>query len=230
MAARTMLAALLGILALLTPELSHAANEVTRTRSFDAAELRSVEIKAGVGDVSVEIGTTDAVEVRVTLRAKRTTGIFSALPDVSKLDIAAKTRGDKLSLEVDAKNIEETWVLRLPKKTLSALEVKLGVGDVKINASAKFVLVDVGVGDADIDLPQGAVTVQIGTGDGKIRTPVANAGSIEGKTGVGDASLKGLDGTVSGSAVGGSVRGQGRGKQPIEARVGVGDLKIELTN
>lgn len=226
---RTVFAVALSLFALAGASATMAADEVIRARSFDTADLRSVQLKVGVGDIRIESGTTDTIEARVTIRAKRTTGIFSSLPDVEKLDIAAKTRGDRLSLEIDAKNIEETWVLRLPKKILSSVEVALGVGDINVNTPAKFISVDLGVGDADIETPQGAVTLQVGTGDGKIRTPISNAGSIDGKTGVGSASLKGLEGTVSSSTVGGSVRGQGRGQQPIEARIGVGDLSIELT-
>ncbi|MBM4209300.1 MAG: DUF4097 domain-containing protein [Gammaproteobacteria bacterium] len=207
-----------------------AADEVTRTRSFKAAEIASVALRSGVGEVRIEQGTGDVLEAQVTIKPKRTTGIFSALPDVKNLDMSATTRGDQLSLEVDAKNIEERWLLRLPKKMLSAVEVKLGVGDIKATASAKRIEVDVGVGDADIDIAVGAITLQVGTGDASIRTPRVNAGTIDGKTGVGGVSLKGLDGTVKGSTVGGSVSGQGAGQQPIEARVGVGDLNIVLSD
>lgn len=207
-----------------------AADEVTRSRSFKATEISSLALRSGVGAVRIEQGTGDTLEVQVTIKPKRTTGIFSSLPDVKNLDMSATTRGDQLTLEVDAKNIEERWLLRLPKKTLSAIEVKAGVGDVKVTAPAKRIEVDLGVGDADIDVQLGAITLQVGTGDASIRTPRVNAGTIDGKTGVGGVSLKGLDGTVKGSAVGGSVSGQGAGQQPIEARVGVGDLNIVLSD
>jgi hypothetical protein len=45
---------------------------------------------------------------------------------------------------------------------------------------------------------------------------------------VGSASLHGLEGVVRSGGVGGKVSGTGRGQQPIEARVGVGDLEIVL--
>ena len=209
--------------------LSAAPDEVTRSRTLSAAGVASVVLGVGVGEIRVEQGSGDAIEARVTIRAKRNTGIFSSLPDVQKLDLAATMRGDQLTLDVDAKNIEEDWLIRLPKTPLSALELKLGVGDVRVDAAAKRVEVDIGVGDAKLEVPSGAVTVKIGTGDAGIRTPLANAGAIDGKTGVGNVSLAGLDGTVKSSAVGGSVSGRGRGQQALEAKVGVGEVDIVLT-
>ncbi|NDE01666.1 MAG: hypothetical protein EBZ91_07935 [Gammaproteobacteria bacterium] len=177
-----------------------AAGEVTRTRTLSAADVSALVVTAQVGDVRVEQGDGDSIVAQVTLKAKRTTGVFSSLPDVSTLEMSVTTRGDQLRLGVDAKNIEER----------------------------RRIEVDLGVGDATIDVPTGAISVQIGTGDATLRTTLANAGSVEGKTGVGKVSLSGLDGTVNSRAVGGSVSGTGRGREPINAMVGVGNLSITL--
>ena len=207
---------------------TNAASEAAKTRTIDAQSISSIKLKAGVGSVRIESGSGDTLEARVTLRAKRTTGIFSSLPDVEKLEISATSRGDQLELGVDEKNIQEDWVLRLPNKKMSALEIMVGVGDVKVLASAKRIEVDLGVGDAHIDVVSGAITIKVGTGDAHIKTALANAGDIKGVTGVGSTSLKGLEGTVKSNAVGGRVSGKGGGQQPIDATVGVGDLSIEL--
>ena len=209
---------------------AQAAAEATRNKSFDSRAVGSLSLKVAVGGVRIEPGRSDDIEVSVTLKAKRTTGIFSALPDVSMLDISSTTRGDELSLEVDAKNVEEQWLIRLPRKLLSAIEVKLGVGEVAVNAPAGRFDIDVGVGDANIDIPGGAVAVTVGTGDARIKTRLADAGTIKGKSGVGSTALTGVQGTVKSSTVGGSVSGQGQGKQPIEATVGVGDLSVTLVD
>ena len=206
----------------------NAAGESTKVRTVDAQSISSVTLKASVGSVRIEPGSGDTIEARVVLRARRTTGIFSSLPDVEKLEISATTRGDQLELDVDAKNIQEDWVLKLPSKKLSAVEVMVGVGDVKVTAPAKRIELDLGVGDAEIDVVTGAIKVSVGTGDLRIKTSLSNAGEIKGTTGVGSASLKGLEGTVKSNAVGGRVSGQGSGQQPIDATVGVGDLSIEL--
>jgi hypothetical protein len=207
---------------------TNGAGEATKVRTIEAQSISSVTLKASVGSVRVEAGGGDTIEARVVLRARRTTGIFSSLPDVEKLEISATTRGDQLELDVDAKNIQEDWVLKLPSKSMSALEIMVGVGDVKVTAPAKRIELDLGVGDAEIDVVTGAIKVSVGTGDLRIRTALSNAGEIKGTTGVGSTSLKGLEGTVKSNAVGGRVSGQGSGQQPIDATVGVGDLSIEL--
>lgn len=222
------------VLGLLLPVLglvgaAEAASEITRSRSLPAEKIQSLSLQAGVGGVRIEPGKGETIEVSVTLKARRTTGLLSPLPDVSTLDMSVTTRGDDLRLEVDAKNIEENWVLRLPKKLLSAVSVQVGVGDLVMTAPAKRIEVAVGGGDVLIDVPSGAIELTVGTGDGTINTPLANAGRVEGTTGVGGASLQGVDAAVKGKVVGSRVSGTGRGREPIEATVGVGDLSITLT-
>jgi hypothetical protein len=142
--------------------------------------------------------------------------------------MSVTTRGDQLRLGVDAKNIEERWLIRMPRKMISAIEVKAGVGDVSITAPARRIEVDLGVGNATIDVASGAISLQVGTGDATVRTTLANAGAIEGKTGVGAVSLSGLDWTVNSRAVGGSASGRGRGQEPIDVAVGVGSLSLSF--
>lgn len=211
-----------------SPGFASAPEEVVRARSFPAADLGSVLLKAGVGAVTVEVGGGENLEVEVTLRPRRTTGLFSPLPEAEQLQLGAKLRGDQLVLGVDAKNIEEKWRVRLPARPLSAVEIKLGVGDVRIEAPARRFEVDVGVGDVKVKVPGGAVALRVGTGDARIESKLGDAGAIFGKTGVGTAALHGLEGVVRSGGVGGKVSGTGRGQQPIEARVGVGDLEIVL--
>lgn len=213
---------------LLLGQPANASESVTKIRSIEVREINSVTLKTSVGSVRVEPGSGDVIEARVVLRPKRTTGIFSSLPDVEKLDISATTRGDQLELGVDSNNVQEDWVLRLPRKTLSALELRVGVGDVIVTAPAKRIEIDLGVGDAEIDVVTGAITVKVGTGDARIKTALRNAGEIKGTSGVGSVSLKGLEGTVKSNVVGGRVSGSGRGQQPIDVTVGVGSLSIEL--
>jgi hypothetical protein len=214
----------------LAPSLTRAvaAEEVVRTQRFPAADLGSVLLKAGVGGVTVETGGGDHLEVEVTLRPRRTTGLFSPLPEVEQLKLGSKVRGDQLILSVDAKNIDEKWRLRLPARVLSAVEIKLGVGDVRVDAAARRFEVDVGVGDVGLKVPGGAVEVRVGTGDARIEARLGEAGTVFGKTGVGTAALSGLESAVRSGGVGGKISATGRGQQPIEARVGVGDLEIVL--
>ena len=221
---RPLLAALLA----LAPALAPAADSVTRTRMLATDPVASIVVEAGVGEVRIEQGEGNAIEARVTITPKRTTGPVGKLPDVSKLEMSATMRGDQLRLEVDSKNIEERWVLRLPKKVFSAIEVKLGVGEVSVTTNARRVEVDLGVGELKLEAPAGAIAVNLGTGDADIRSTRANAGSVEGTTGVGGLTVTGVDGAVERHMVGGSIQGKGKGREPIEVKVGVGELKVTL--
>jgi hypothetical protein len=223
---RPLLAALLA----LAPAIAPAADSVTRTRMLATDPVASIVVEAGVGEVRIEQGEGNAIDVRVTITPKRNTGPVGKLPDVSKLEMSATMRGDQLRLEVDSKNIEERWVLRLPKKVFSALEAKLGVGEVKITVPARRIEVDLGVGDARVDAASGAISVRVGTGNAEIRTTRENVGTVEGTTGVGGLTVTGVDGTVDRHWVGGSIAGKGRGREPIEVTVGVGDLTVTLTD
>jgi hypothetical protein len=221
---RPLLAALLA----LAPAIAPAADSVTRTRMLATDPVASIVVEAGVGEVRIEQGEGNAIDVRVTITPKRTTGPVGKLPDVSKLEMSATMRGDQLRLEVDSKNIEERWVLRLPTKVFSAIEVNLGVGNASVTTNARRVEVDLGVGEATVTAPAGAIAVNVGTGDADIRSTRANAGTVEGTTGVGGLTVTGVDGTVERHMVGGSIKGKGKGREPIEAKVGVGELKVTL--
>ena len=85
-----------------------------------------------------------------------------------------------------------------------------------------------GVGDVKVDASAGAVSVNVGTGNAEIRSTRANAGTVEGTTGVGGLTVTGVDGTVERHMVGGSIQGKGKGREPIEVAVGVGELKVTL--
>jgi hypothetical protein len=111
----------------------------------------------------------------------------------------------------------------------SEFEVKLGVGQGAITAPARRITLDIGVGDAKVDSATGAITVRVGTGNAELRTARANAGAVEATTGVGGLTVKGVDGKVERHMVGGSIDGKGRGREPIEAKVGVGDVTVTLT-
>lgn len=226
---RPMLASALLAASLSLPAVASASDSVTRTRMLAAEPIASIVVEAGVGEVRIEQGEGSAIEARVTITAKRNTGIIGSLPDVSKLEMSATTRGDQLRLEVDSKNIEERWVLRLPKKMFSALEVKLGVGNAVVSVPARRIEVDLGVGDARVDSASGAIEVNVGTGNAEIRSARANIGNVDGTTGVGGLTVTGVDGLVERHVVGGTIEGKGRGREPLEVTVGVGDLKVTLT-
>ena len=221
--------ALVSALLALLPAVAPAADKVTRTRMLASEGINAIVVEAAVGSVRLEPGEGNAIEATVTLEAKPNGVRLGDLPDVTKVQMSATTRGDQLRLGVDEKNIEEHWIVRVPKRMFSEFEVKLGVGQGAITAPARRITLDIGVGDAKVDSATGAITVRVGTGNAELRTARANAGAVEATTGVGGLTVKGVDGKVERHMVGGSIDGKGRGREPIEAKVGVGDVTVTLT-
>lgn len=221
--------ALVSALLALLPAVAPAADKVTRTRMLASEGINAIVVEAAVGSVRLEPGEGNAIEATVTLEAKPNGVRLGDLPDVTKVQMSATTRGDQLRLGVDEKNIEEHWIVRVPKRMFSEFEVKLGVGQGAITAPARRITLDIGVGDAKVDSATGAITVRVGTGNAELRTARSNAGAVEATTGVGGLTVKGVDGKVERHMVGGSIDGKGRGREPIEAKVGVGDVTVTLT-
>lgn len=225
--AKPALAALVTVMiAAAPPTLASPAS--TKTQTFEAKSIHTIVLTADVGTVRVEASSADVIEARVTLRPKRNTG-FNALPDVNAINMTATVSGGRLALDVKEKNVEESWVLRLPRKMVSALELQVGVGEVSVTNHAQQLQLSLGVGDATVLAPIGAVNVSVGTGDVLVTTSLTNAGGIDGTAGVGNVSLRGLNGSMKSHMIGGKVSGKGRGRHSIQVTVGVGDVKIELT-
>lgn len=225
--AKSALAALVTVMITASP-LTLASPASTKTKTFEAKSIHTIVLMADVGTVRVEPSPADVIEVRVTLRPKRNTG-FSTLPDVNIINMTATVSGGRLTLDVKEKNVEESWVLRLPRKMLSALELRVGIGEVSVTNHAQQLQLDLGVGDATVLAPIGAVNVSVGTGNVLVKTSLNNAGAVDGAAGVGHVSLKGLNVSMKSHMIGGKVSGKGRGHHPIQVKVGVGDAKIEIT-
>ena len=207
---------------------AHAADSVTRSGRFESAALTALHLQAGVGDVKIEQGEGTAIEVQVTLQAVGEHW-FGRKTDLEAINLSSVTQGRQLTLKVGARDVKESWKVRLPSRPLDDLTVNAGVGNLTINAAAGKVNVKLGVGDVDLTIPAGSVKLQLGTGDATVRTPVNNAGALSGSTGVGGAHLKGAGSSSKANGVGASLSGQGSGKSSIEAQVGVGELSLQLT-
>ncbi|NDE01660.1 MAG: hypothetical protein EBZ91_07905, partial [Gammaproteobacteria bacterium] len=90
-----------------------AEGPVTRQKDFAASGITAISLDAGVGSVRIEQGDADRIKVTARLEAKRMSNPLSALPDVSKLDIRHAIVNGTLELRVDAKNLNEDWVVTL---------------------------------------------------------------------------------------------------------------------
>ena len=102
----TLVSALLALL----PTVAPAADKVTRTRMLASDGINAILIQARVGSVRLEPGEGNAIEAKVTLEAKRNSDPVSDLPDVTKVQMSATTRGDQLRLGVDEKKLRLAYV------------------------------------------------------------------------------------------------------------------------
>lgn len=206
-----------------------AEGPVTRQKDFAAAGITALSVDAGVGSVRIEQGDGDRIKVTARLEAKRMSNPLSALPDVSKLDIRHAVVNGTLELRVDAKNLSEDWVVTLARAPLNRIDVELGVGDVEVQGNARRISVDAGVGDVRVDATAAEINVDVDVGDARVVTSQKNAGSIEAKTRVGEVTLKGSKTSSMSGSVGASVSSQAEGSNPVIIKVGVGDVRVDLT-
>lgn len=206
-----------------------AEGPVTRQKDFAASGITAVALDAGVGSVRIEQGDADRIKVTARLEAKRMSSPLSALPDVSKLDIRHAVVNGTLELRVDVKNLHEDWVVTLARSPLNRIDVELGVGDIEVQGNARRISIESGVGDVRVDAAAAEINVDVDVGDARVVTSQKSAGSIDAKTRVGEVTLKGSKTSSMSGSVGASVSSQAEGSNPVIIKVGVGDVRTDLT-
>lgn len=207
----------------------------TLTGSAPAAGLETVQLDAGVGDVTIT-AVDGAAEVAVEVRLEpRRGGFFSSMKKAQREVDSAELRMDAskgvLRLEVetdtDDHHFEETWTVTLPARL--GLDLDLGVGEVEIRGVTGGLTVDLGVGDLLAEGVSGDLEIELGVGDAKVVASAADYGSVSGSGGVGDARLTVRGEQISSSGfVGHSAEWTGDGEQTITISVGVGDARVIL--
>ncbi len=203
--------------------------------AVDAADLQTVQLDAGVGDIELiaSDGATD-VTVEVELKPRRG-GFFSSLKKAQREVDEAELRMDvskgilRLEIETssDDRHFEEKWTVELPARLDFNLD--LGVGDVDVRGLSGRFTADIGVGDLTAETVSGDLNIDIGVGDAEVRAAAADYGSVDGSGGVGDARLTVRGEKISSSGfVSRSAEWTGDGAHVIEISVGVGDAEVTL--
>jgi len=213
-----------------------AAGPKTMTRTIQAADIDTLDLSSGIGDVTITARKgLDEVAIEVVLTPRRG-GIFSskrqAERDVEAASLEAAVKSQSLKLRIsptddEDRRFEEKWIIEMP----SRLSIKLehGVGDVLIRAATAGIELDSGVGDVDVEAAEGNISVDLGVGTAVVRAPAAVYGAVEAAGGVGSASI-----TVRGEEIKGggfvshAASWSGDGSYRLEVSVGVGDAVIEL--
>lgn len=185
-----------------------AATEVTRHHSIDTSGVTKIEVKNGVGTVSIAPTTGETLSAEVFIEGNRS-GVFRRKTDVSEFDIEVERSGNTLKLSFGENNTQANWHIQMP--VIDALYVNLGVGQV------------------DIEVLDTAVDVNNGVGEVNISAKVDYTGKISVNTGVGNAKITGAFNVETKRAIV-SERSEatGEGNRTINVEVGVGDAQVKL--
>ena len=216
------------------PTVGLAGNVRTLSAVVDAAELESVLLEVGVGDVEIVIGDDSSVQVEVHLKPRRG-GIFSSLKkaerQVERATLMAQTSGSDLELKITNvsgdRRFEEDWTLLMPARL--AVNLEHGVGDAIITGMKNDIDIDLGVGNATISSASGSIFAEIGVGELTVQAPASLYGDVEASSGVGSVRITVGDERLTGEGfVGHSAEWRGDGPHRISANTGVGDVIVKL--
>ena len=191
-----------------------ADNERTFDLDRPADGVARVVLEVGVGDVEVLADGSGRITAHVEVSVdKGGRSSERARRRLEELRLESELEGDTLHLRITGggggHRYGEDWTLRVPAAV--ALELELGVGDLRI-----------------LDLAA-AISVELGVGNVRIEGEHAAFGPIEGQCGVGDVSLRTpKDRTEGRGFIGHSLDARGPGAAAIEVEVGVGDVDIRL--
>lgn len=188
----------------------------TLRREFPVQSGQEVRLDLGWGELHVEPGDGDKVEVVV--RAACHHRRRDCEDRIRDIDIEGDLRRDALALELTGlskwhgNGVELDVTLRMPRG--HALDVDMGAGEVHVEDLESDVHVDLGAGEIRVRMPEEAVR--------KVRLDA----------GVGDANLRLSHGRIESSRhhlVGGDVRwDEGRGRAAVDCHVGAGEVTLRL--
>jgi len=185
------------------------AGQKNLTQQFDAAQYTQIDIRAGVGDIQIEVSDSQHIQIEVEVRGSKSW--FFGRTDVSDatLESSVSNQGT-LRLEVPLDNTEQSWRVKVPRKL--ALELDLGVGSITVNGSA------------------GNIDATIGVGSFSAKLAVPEYKHIALTAGVGDVKLHHSSGkTERNKLVGAELAFAGTGEQAMAVTIGVGDATVSNT-
>ncbi|MCB1664832.1 MAG: hypothetical protein KDI28_03590 [Pseudomonadales bacterium] len=190
-----------------------AEDEAIRHYTYSLDGIQEVVIDGSVGTMEIRHSDSDELKVELELEGTRHMWVLSKR-DVSDIELVDKVRGDRLSLSLkdhDVDHVKVHWRVELP--SVERTRVNMGVGAI----NGEF-------GDTEL-------TLDLGVGEGDIRVMRSVAGRVETSAGVGSAELRGASDVVSRRAmVSENTLGYGEGTRKMELSVGVGEMKVHLTD
>lgn len=177
------------------------------SHSVDASTLESVEFEISVAEVEIEVYDGEEIQLEIELESQR--NWFSwRRRDIEDIELDVRGGGGNVYLGIDEQNIEQHWRVLLPAKL--AVEMNLGVGDIRIKEFTNSLEMEVGVG---------AVRIEVNDTDYE---------EIHLSAGVGDASISGFSNGSDNerSFISADSYYHGSGELTINIEVGVGDVEV----
>ncbi len=173
-------------------------------RSFNATDVKQIEVNTGLGDISARANGTGQILVRARIRSNNEAELETTLTD-GVLKVSQRQNGgngqngdwfqpssslDVVLIVPTGSNVAVT--ARTGKGDVSSVgvqglrEVHTGKGDVSTSASASDLAIHTGMGDVSVRNGRGAVLVDTGKGDVSISEVM---GGLQVRTGSGDVSV-----------------------------------------
>lgn len=206
--------AILLLCLLASTALADPGDSVERHYVYDVSQVDELRIDFRVGKLRIEPATGDSVEVDLRIKAENGGGwwplpFFRSRPDLSGMELKSRSRGRHLWLSFNEKNVRTDWVLRLPR--MADLRIRSGVGVVQGELPSMPADIDLGVGEIELSLPAGT------------------AGLIDLSAGVGETRIRGgRDNESRRAIVSSEASALGDGEHRLRARVGVGEVTVDL--
>ncbi len=197
-------------------------------RSYSVAEIRQVDLRIALGDLTATAGSGDQIRLRASLRSNDETELETTVTDGVLL---VKNRTDNGWLARNSSRIDVA--LTIPRDAAVVVTAKTGLGDGKGDVDLRTwrgdLHVTTGKGDVAVSDLNGGLQMVTGAGDTTVERWQADGGAAhEIKTGSGDVVLR--DAQAQGLEV-----TTGRGDcvlrqvalRTLQAKTGYGNLTLE---
>ena len=216
-AARQLAVAGLVSLVLAAVAFTTPAHAMTRTleRVVDLEPSQTVRLDLSYGEIHVEPGAGDRVELELRVRCH--SGRGHCTERLERLELATETHRNTLEVRLEGLRHFSThgldvelWVSVPPDRPL---DIDLGAGEVRVDGMEHDLRVHLGAGSIQVRMPEAAVR------------------SVDARAGVGEASLRSRDAHVEQRRhlVGGVARWtDGPGSARVDCQVGAGEVTVRL--
>ncbi len=186
----------------------------TERYKIDSHSVDTVEIEHAVGELTIEAGDSQMIEIVMTVECSSWSKKCEARTE--QVELSSRTAGGTLELRIKG----------FPK-TADSLSVNL-----EIRMPRRLSLdIDHGVGETTIRGVEGDISVESGVGEVSVKGPVEAFGEVDAECGVGEADLSVPGGHIEREGflfLGNELKWSGSGESVIEVEIGVGSLEIEL--